>query len=232
VSDKSSASDRLGKELASGINDGDMVGLGSGSTVARLLPVMVRDMRERGVEASWVPTSLQIQLVAQELSLRVAPLTRPDVVKVIDGADQVDGALNLIKGGGGALLKEKVLLSSTRNAVIVADEKKFAEKLCMNDVRVPIEVTPFARESATSRLKSAGSKDVKMRLDQRGYPCYSENGNLLMDALFAPVEKPEQLEHDLKVIPGIVEVGIFVIRPITVYKIRPDGAYEALRSAR
>jgi ribose 5-phosphate isomerase A len=231
LSDTQSHSERLGKELASGIKDGDIVGLGSGSTVARLLPVMVRDMRERGVEAVWVPTSLQIQLVAQELSLRVAPLTSPNVVKVVDGADQVDSRLNLIKGGGGALLKEKVLLSSTKNAAIVADEKKFAEKLCMNDVRVPVEVTPFARETATSRLKGAGSKDVKIRLDQRGYPCYSENGNMLMDALFAPVERPEMLERDLKSIPGVVEVGIFVIRPITVYKIKPDGAYEAKSAA-
>jgi ribose 5-phosphate isomerase A len=227
LTDKASPSERLGKELASGIRDGEIVGLGSGSTVARLLPVMVSDMRERGVEAVWVPTSLQIQLVAQQLSLRVAPLTSPNVVKVVDGADQVDGKLNLIKGGGGALLKEKVLLSSTKNAAIVADEKKFADRLCMNDVRVPIEVTPFARETATSRLMKAGSKDVKIRLDQRGYPCYSENGNLLMDALFSPVERPEVVERDLKVIPGVVEVGIFVIRPITVYKIRPDGEYEA-----
>ena len=72
---------------------------------------------------------------------------------------------------------------------------------------------------------------MRIRVDQRGYPSYSENGNMLMDALFAPVERPEQLERDLKTIPGVVEVGIFVIRPITVYKIRPDGGYEALKSA-
>ena len=227
MTDKASPSERLGKELASGIRDGDVVGLGSGSTVARLLPLMVEDMRGRGVEAVWVPTSLQIQQVAQELSLRIGTLTTPSVAKEVDAADQVDGKLNLIKGGGGALLKEKVLLSSTKNAAIVADEKKFAEKLCMNDVRVPVEVTPFAREAVTSKLKRAGSKDVRMRLDQRGYPCYSENGNLLLDALFAPVERPEQLERDLVAIPGVVEVGIFVIRPITVYRIRADGGYEA-----
>ncbi len=230
MSEKPSPSDRLGEELAEGISNGDVVGLGSGSTVARLLPAMVRDMRERGVEAVWVPTSLQIQLVALELSLKTAPLTTSNVAKVVDGADQVDGELNMIKGGGGALLKEKVLLSSTKNAAIVADEKKFAERLCTNDVRVPIEVTPFARETVVARLKEAGSKDVKIRLDQRGYPSYSENGNLLMDALFAPIERPEPLEHELIAVPGVVEVGIFVIRPITVYKIRPDGGYQALKS--
>lgn len=231
MSEKSSPGERLGKELAAGIKDGDVVGLGSGSTVARLLPAMVKEMRDRGVEAVWVPTSLQIQLVALELSLKTAPLTTARVAKVVDGADQVDVKLNMIKGGGGALLKEKVLLSSTRNAAIVADEKKFAQKLCMNDVRVPVEVTPFAREAVVSRLKLAGSRDVRIRLDQRGYPSYSENGNLLMDALFEPLEKPEALEHELVAIPGVVEVGIFVIRPITVYKIRPDGSYSPLKSS-
>jgi ribose 5-phosphate isomerase A len=227
MSEKSSSGpQRLGEALAEGIRDGEFVGLGSGSTVARLLPFMVREMRERDVEAIWVPTSFQIQLIAQELNLRIAPLTTTSMVKVVDGADQVDGSLNMIKGGGGALLKEKVLLSNTSNAAIVADEKKFADKLCMNNVRVPVEVIPFARETVSQSLKRNGSTDVKIRLDQRGYPCYSENGNLLMDALFSPVENPDELERELKAIPGVVEAGIFVIRPITVYKIRPDGEFE------
>jgi ribose 5-phosphate isomerase A len=230
LSAKASPSEKLGKELASGIRNGDTVGLGSGSTVARLLPAMAKAMRERGVEATWVPTSLQIQAVAQELKLRVGPLTTPDIVKVVDGADQVDSKLNLIKGGGGALLKEKVLLGSAKDSAIVADEKKFVDKLGTGDYRVPIEVSQFARETAMAMLKKRGSKDVKIRLDARGYPAYSENGNMLFDALFAPIEDPARTEVELKSIPGVLEVGIFVIRPITVYKIRPDGAYEALKS--
>jgi ribose 5-phosphate isomerase A len=230
LSAKASPSEKLGKELAAGIRNGDTVGLGSGSTVARLLPFMANAMREKGVEATWVPTSLQIQAVAQELKLRVGPLTSPDVVKVVDGADQVDSKLNLIKGGGGALLKEKVLLGSAKDSAIVADEKKFVEKLGMGDYRVPIEVSQFARETATAMLKKRGSKDVKIRLDARGYPAYSENGNMLFDALFAPIEDPAKMEVALKSIPGVLEVGIFVIRPVTVYKIRPDGGYEALKS--
>ena len=231
MSGKGSASERLGRDLATGIKDGEVVGLGSGSTVARLLPFMVKDMRERGVEATWVPTSLQIQAIAQELKVRVGPLTSPEIVKVVDGADQVDRRLNLIKGGGGALLKEKVLLGSAKDSAIVADEKKFVEKLGMGDYRVPIEVSQFARETAMAKLKKKGSKDVKIRLDARGYPAYSENGNLLFDALFPPIDDPAELEVELKTIPGVLEVGIFVIRPITVYKIMPDGDYEA-KSAR
>jgi ribose 5-phosphate isomerase A len=187
-------------------------------------------MREKGVEATWVPTSLQIQAVAQELKVRVGPLTSPEIVKVVDGADQVDSRLNLIKGGGGALLKEKVLLGSARDSAIVADEKKFVERLGMGGYRVPVEVSQFARETATAMLKRKGSKDVKIRLDARGYPAYSENGNMLFDALFDPIEDPAKLEVQLKSIPGVMEVGIFVIRPLTVYKISPDGSYKALNA--
>jgi ribose 5-phosphate isomerase A len=231
LNDQSTNTERLGRELAAGIRDGDTVGLGSGSTVARLLPAMVKAMREDGVEATWVPTSLQIQAVAQELRVRIGPLTSPEVAKVVDGADQVDKKLNLIKGGGGALLKEKVLLGSARDSAIVADEKKFVEKLGMGDYRVPIEVSQFARETATAKLKRKGSRDVKIRLDARGYPAYSENGNMLFDALFPPVDDPAGLEVELKSIPGVLEVGIFVVRPVTVYKIRPDGSYDALKSS-
>lgn len=229
---QASNTERLGRELAEGIRDGDTVGLGSGSTVARVLPAMVAAMREKGVEATWVPTSLQIQAVALELEVRTGPLTTPEVGKVVDGADQVDRDLNLIKGGGGALLKEKVLLGSARDSAIVADEKKFVEKLGMGEYRVPIEVSQFARETAMAKLRKKGSKDVKIRLDARGYPAYSENGNMLFDALFEPIERPGELEVELKSIPGVLEVGIFVIRPITVYKIRPDGSYDALKSSR
>jgi ribose 5-phosphate isomerase A len=230
LSIQSQSTEKLGRELSAGIRDGDTVGLGSGSTVARLLPVMVQAMREKGVEATWVPTSLQIQAVAQELKVRIGPLTTPDIVKVVDGADQVDGDLNLIKGGGGALLKEKVLLGSAKDSAIVADEKKFVERLGMGEYRVPIEVSQFARVTAMAKLKSKGSKDVKIRLDARGYPAYSENGNMLFDALFDPIEKPRELEIELKSIPGVLEVGIFVVRPVTVYKIKPDGSYVAIKS--
>ena len=129
MSAKASPSEKLGKELAAGIRDGDVVGLGSGSTVARLLPAMVKDMRDRGVEAQWVPTSLQIPAGGA----RAAPQDRAphDAGRRQGGGRRGPGRREAeqIEGGGGALLKEKVLLSSAKRAAIVADEKKFAEKL-------------------------------------------------------------------------------------------------------
>ena len=115
MSDKSSPHpERLGKELAAGIRDGDVVGLGSGSTVARLLPVDGERHAERGRGGSLGPDlAPDPARRAGTLAPRTARSRRPDIVKVVDGADQVDGRLNLIKGGGGALLKEKVLLGST-----------------------------------------------------------------------------------------------------------------------
>jgi len=191
--------------------------------------VLTTKLRERRVSTTWVATSLQIQLVADELGLATLPLPGARIAKVIDGADQVDKKLNLIKGGGGALLKEKILLGNAREAIIVADEKKFAEKLCMGDVRVPVEVVPFARRTVSSRMEELKG-DVKVRLDQRGFPVYSENGNVLIDVLFDPIKNPAKLEGEIKATPGVVEVGIFVVRPITVCKILPSGDYEPLSS--
>ena len=98
--------------------------------------------------------------------------------------------------------------------------------------RAGFESAILKNDDIKGSIKKKGSGDVKIRLDARGYPAYSENGNMLFDALFAPIEDPAKMEVELKSIPGVLEVGIFVIRPITVYKIRPDGEYEALRSGR
>ena len=117
---------------------------------------MVKAMRDGGVEATWVLTSLQIQAVAQELNVRVGPADEPGYRQGRRRGRQVDQRLNLMKGGGGALLKEKILLGSAKDSAIVADEKKFVEKLGMGDYRVPVEVSQFARETAMAALKKKG----------------------------------------------------------------------------
>ena len=144
---------------------------------------------------------------------------------VLDGADQVDRELNLIKGGGGALLKEKVVMGSARKSAIVAGEGKFAERLCENGVKVPVEVVPLARVSARTGLKKLGGTPEE-RLLPKGYPFFTENGNVILDTAFGPLRDPGELEARAKAIPGVVEVGIFTFRPITVYKLNEDGSYE------
>lgn len=226
--DRGTALRAIAGDVASHVKGGSTVGLGSGSTVAGILPELVALLRVRGVEdVAWVPTSLQIQMVAEGLDLKIAPIPRGSIPVVLDGADQVDSQLNLIKGGGGALLREKVLLKATENPMIVADERKFAERLCIGGVRIPVEVAPFARVAVGSALKRIGA-DVQIRVDQRGYPAYSENGNIFLDALFEPVKDPPTLEAMIRGLPGVVEAGIFTLAPLTVYKIQSQGGFQKL----
>src|SRR5205807_9735959 len=108
--------------------------------------------------------------------------------------------------------------------VVVADEEKFSRKLCMNAVRVPVEVVPFARLSVKDRLlKIRGAPHE--RLLPKDYPFFTENGNIILDTEFEPIEKPEEMETVIKRIPGVVENGIFTVRPLRVYRIRRNGSY-------
>ncbi|MDA4122993.1 MAG: ribose 5-phosphate isomerase A [Thaumarchaeota archaeon] len=219
---------KVAEAIADHVKDGALLGLGSGSTVAALLPILVRELKRNKVQrATWVPTSMQIQLEAERLHLQLAPLGRARVDLVVDGADQVDADLNLIKGGGGALLKEKVLLSNSRRSIIVADARKFAVRLCEDGVKVPVETSPFARVPVAKAIQEMGG-EAHLRLDQRGFPLYTENGNLLLDVLFEPLKNPAKVEREVRSIPGVAEVGVFTVSPLEVFKLE-DSGYALLR---
>jgi ribose 5-phosphate isomerase A len=112
---------------------------------------------------------------------------------------------------------------------VVASEDKFVDRLCRRGGRVPVEVVPMARESAKLKLSHLGGVPEE-RLLPKGYPYFTENGNLILDTLFEPIEDPRKLETEVKSIPGVVEVGIFTFKPITVYKLNDDGTYERMAS--
>ncbi len=216
----------VARELSRSIPDSSTVGLGSGSTVATLIEELAPLLLERKVAVRGVPTSTQIEMVATRSGIVLTPF-RGSVDLVLDGADQVDADLNLIKGGGGALLREKILMGAARRTVIVAAENKFVRKLCQNGVRVPVEVVPMARESAKVRLSRLGGVPEE-RLLPKGYPFFTENGNMILDTLFEPLADPAEMEAKLKGVPGVAEVGIFTFKPITVYMLKADGKFEAL----
>lgn len=219
----------VAKELARAISPGTTLGLGSGSTVAALLEELSPLLLSKAKSVNAVPTSTQIEMVATRCGINLVPF-RGRVDFVIDGADQVDQGLNLIKGGGGALLKEKVVMGSAKGRAIVAAENKFARRLCDNGVRVPVEVFPMARESAKVRLSMLGGVPEE-RLMPKGYPYFTENGNLILDTQFEPVADPRDLEMKAKSVPGVVEVGIFTFKPVTVYRLGADGNFGALESS-
>lgn len=216
----------VAKALSKRIADGMTLGLGSGSTVAALIEELSPLVMAKSQQIRGVPTSMQIEAVASKNGILLTPF-RGSVDLVVDGADQVDADLNLVKGGGGALLKEKVVMSSSKEVAIVAFEEKFSKRLCEKGVRVPIEVVPIARASAKVKLSMLGGIPEE-RVLPKGYPYFTESGNLIVDTMFEPVEDPKALEIRLKAVPGVVEVGIFTQKPITVFKLKSDGSFQVL----
>jgi ribose 5-phosphate isomerase A len=219
----------VAKDIAKSIGPGTTLGLGSGSTVATLLEELSPLVIAKAKGISGVATSTQIELVASRCGINLVPF-RGSVDLVIDGADQVDRELNMIKGGGGALLREKVVMGSAKSIAIVAAENKFVRRLCENGVRVPVEVLPMARESAKMKLSMLGGVPDE-RLLPKGYPYFTENGNMILDTMFEPVEDPRELEVKVRATPGVAEVGIFTFKPIVVYRLGSDGSFETLNSS-
>jgi ribose 5-phosphate isomerase A len=198
------------------------VGLGSGSTAAKIVKELASLKDDR---MEFVPTSTQIKIEAEKNNLAIADENRiPKIDIVFDGADQIDGGFNMIKGGGGALLREKILISSAKRVVILADESKFVKQFSRP---VPIEIHPMARSSASRKLVDAGGKP-SLRILDKGYPFITENGNLILDTAFASIKDPRAKEIELKSIPGVMEVGIFTRKADVYYKARNDGTFQKI----
>ncbi|MEM0442200.1 MAG: ribose 5-phosphate isomerase A [Candidatus Nitrosocaldus sp.] len=211
------------------VRNGMIIGLGSGRTVAALLDVLARLSRSVSIDMEsirFIPTSLQIKMKAEELKMSIGDESLiPSIDLVLDGADQIDANnLVMIKGGGGALLKEKVLMYAARKVVILADESKYVDKLTLP---IPIEVVPYARAYVSSTLRSIHA-EPHVRVNDRGYPVMTENGNIIIDTAFSSIEDPYSLEHRLKCIPGVVEVGLFSKVADLYYKARGDGGFDVI----
>lgn len=200
-----------------------MVGLGSGSTVVHIVREMAK-LPDKG-SMEFIPTSLQIKLEAEKSALKMVDESRiPDIDIVFDGADQIDGKFNMIKGGGGALLREKILISAAKNVVIVADASKFVQSFSRS---VPIEVHPMARSMVYRKLSEIGGKPELRTLD-KGYPFVTENCNIILDTTFPSIPDPKKKEIELKSIAGVLEVGLFTRRADVYYKAKSDGTFETI----
>ena len=143
---------------------------------------------------------------------------------VFDGADEVDGNFNMIKGGGGALLREKIAHSAAKQIIIAAESSKFVTSFSWP---VPIEISPFGVNSIKKRLEDFGS-NPKMRMLKEGYPYVTENGNFILDTYIDLHKDIKALEIKLKNIAGVIEVGLFTRRANTYYKAKEDGLFETI----
>lgn len=214
---------KLAKEAVKLVKGVKVVGLGSGSTVGFIVREMAKLPDKESIE--FMPTSLQIKLEAEKSSLRMADENRiPYTDIVFDGADQIDSKFTMIKGGGGALLREKILISAAKKVVIVADATKFVQSFSRS---VPIEVHPMARSVLLKKLVEMGGKPVLRTLD-KGYPLVTENGNLILDTFFPSIIDPKKMEVELKNIAGVLEVGLFTRRADIYYKAKNDGSFETI----
>lgn len=201
-----------------------VIGLGSGRAATAIVRLLSAYLKKNNFSVKAVPTSLQIKMEAENGRI---PIIEPDQIDhidiVFDGADQIDADGNMIKGGGGALLREKILISMAKKTVIIADETKFAKKL---NKRIPVEVHPFARNTAAIKIRKLGGKP-HIRLLERGYPFVTENGNIILDCDFGTISNPSTLATKIIEIAGVMEVGIFS-KPDIIYKAKENGKFEIL----
>lgn len=207
------------------VNDGFVVGLGSGRAASAFVKSLAELINEKKLHIIGIPTSLQIKLIAQEKKIPIVESDQVNQIDVVfDGADQIDSQKFLIKGGGGALLRENILFSLAKKIVILADQTKFVKNL---NRPVPIEIHPLARNSVNNSLKKLGGRPVLRSLD-RGYPFFTENGNLIFDCDFGTIKDPKKLTQKIKQIPGVFESGIFLRKPDVIYKAKHSGKFEMI----
>jgi len=193
------------------VKDGFVVGLGSGSTAAYAIEALGERVSSERLTVLGVPTSYQAFLLAVQHGIAVTTLEEhPEIDVTIDGADQIDPQLNLIKGMGAALAREKIVASASKHNIIMADESKKVQVLGEKDHPVPVEVLPFALSIVKRRIEAVGGEAVVREGKGKLGPVITDNGNAIIDAVFGPINDAAALEQKLKMIPGVVETGLFI----------------------
>ena len=211
------------------VRDGDIVGLGTGSTAAYFVQALAERV-QAGMKIRGIPTSSGTRDLAVSLGI---PLTNFDELDkndaqqidvTIDGADEFDPQLNLIKGGGGALLREKIVASASRQLVIVADSSKQVPVL--GKFPLPVEVIPFAQALVAKKIEALGAKTVKPRTSPDGRVFVTDEGHHILDCSFGLINDPAGLARKLSDMPGIVEHGLFIGMTSVVLLARGDKVQE------
>ncbi len=212
------------------IKNGWIIGIGSGSTTAYAVPELARLSKGRHLEVSVVPMSHQIENLSQSHGLRILTMNEASTIDyAIDGADQVQlPSLNLIKGGGGALLREKIVDSAARKLAIVVDETKLSRHLGGRQP-VPLEVLPFAHRSVLIQVARMGGRAKLREGAGKVGPVVTDNGNFILDADFGRIQNPMQLQRKLNAIPGLIETGLFLNLTDLVYVGRQNGEVQVLK---
>ena len=205
-------------EAVKHVKDHTIIGLGSGTTIAYAIEAIGEKIKLENLNVKGIPTSYQAFQLAVKHGIPVTTLEEHPVIDItIDGADQVDPNLNLIKGMGAALAREKIVASGSKQNIIVADESKRVKALGEKEHPVPIEVLPFANVHVQRRIEVIGGKAVLREGKGKLGPVITDNGNVILDAVFGEINDPTVLGIKLKMIPGVLETGLFVGMADIVY---------------
>jgi ribose 5-phosphate isomerase A len=189
------------------VEDGYVVGLGTGSTASYAIRFLGEWVRA-GLKIRGIPTSVHSRHLAASLGIPLTSFEECSQIDVtIDGADEINPALELIKGGGGALLREKIVASASRKVVIIGDSSKQVPVL--GKFPLPVEVVPFAQALLARRIAALGAF-ITLRKDQAGWPFVTDEGHQILDCSFDQIPDPTRLAHELDCMPGVVEHGLFL----------------------
>ena len=215
---------RAGERAADAVSDGDVVGLGTGSTAAAAIRALGRRL-DSGLDARAIPTSYQSRRLAREAGIPLLTLDEATPDLAIDGADRIaipdrDGPPALIKGGGAAHAREKLVDAAAERFLVVADPTKLTDRL---DTAVPVEVLPDAVPVVERRLSTLGGEPTLRAAERKDGPVVTDNGNLVIDCAFGPIDDPDALAAELSALPGVVEHGLFVDLADAVYVGTDDG---------
>jgi ribose 5-phosphate isomerase A len=198
-------------EAVKNVKDCYAVGLGSGSTTAYAIEELGKKIEREKLSVLGVPTSYQAFMLAVKHGIPVTTLEEhPTLDLAIDGTDQIDDELDLIKGMGGALAREKIVASAAKRFIVIADETKKVKVLGENGHPVPIEVLPFASSLVACKIRDMDGKPVLREGKGKVGPVITDNGNVIIDADFGLIHNPTDLQCMLKELPGVVETGLFV----------------------
>ena len=207
VSQKDLEKETAGRAGARFVNDGQIVGLGTGTTAVHAIRALGERVKD-GLKILGIPTSKRSDELARSMGIPLTTFDHYQQIDVtIDGADEFDPALNMIKGGGGALLREKIVASATKFYVIVTDDSKQVPTL--GRFPLPVEVIPFAQPLLAKEIEALGAT-VKLRLDGSGNPYVTDEKHHILDCSFGKIENPAALALKLSQMPGMVEHGLFI----------------------
>jgi len=198
-----------GEKAAEQVKNGMILGLGTGSTVEFTLRKLGERIKKENLKIKGIPTSIHTKRIAKEENIPLTTIEEnPEIDLTIDGADEVDSFLNLIKGGGGALTREKIIAFHSKKEIIIVDDSKVVKCLGI-DFDLPVEVVKFAWTSTKKALEKFDC-EVKLREIMENEPYITDNGNYILDCEFERIENPDEMESDINNIPGVVENGLFV----------------------